>query len=651
YSADKGNTSFLKANKISNTIKNLSTDYNNNKWDEYIRYNDPFKSSFSINQQKALPNFGASLGWGKTYTLKNDHKLNLLFSVSANHTNESKEDAYVARLKANGTPLNEFTYDSYTSKLTMAGLLSVGYTLANNDTINYTLFFARNAIDDYKMREGQDAEEVQLVGSNSVAHIYTLFNNQLAGKHKLGDNLTLNWKGSYSSTSSDEPDRRQVMYEKQEGTSDLRLFTFNSGTMRYFGELTEKEAVGDVRMTYRPKAEGKTRIHFGGTYKNKRRDYSSIAFFYDLQHYKNNSIQNIYQIGSLINREQIENGQITIQKYFQPRQSYYAGMDIAAGFIETDYALNDAWLINLGLRYEHVNQWVKYWNDGGTGKRSSIQTGDLFPALNIKYSRNQSNIFRLSLSRTITRPSFIEMAPFLYSESYGSAEIRGNDQLKNAYNYNADLRYEFYPKNSHDLFSITLYYKYLDKPIEQVQEYSGGSPQQTFYNADKGMAAGVEMEYRKEISKNLQLTMNGSYMYTNVDLPSSGGGNYTEAERELQGASPYLGNADLVYSLPCKKEQSTLNFALIYNVQGPRIHSVGTNGAGDVKQEAYHTLNFVSNYTLQKHWSFKIEINNLLNSTVHFKQTVLQSGLPNKKIDSEYYKNGTAIELGMNYKF
>ena len=97
----------------------------------------------------------------------------------------------------------------------------------------------------------------------------------------------------------------------------------------------------------------------------------------------------------------------------------------------------------------------------------------------------------------MTRPSFIEMAPFLYQESYGSAQIRGNADLKNGYNYNLDLRYEFFGENG-DMFSATAYYKHLEDPIEQIQQLSGGATIHSFQNANNGMAAGLEVEFRKD---------------------------------------------------------------------------------------------------------------------------------------------------------
>lgn len=651
YTSNKPSLGMLKTNNISESIKKLSTSFQDNQWNKYIRSNDPFKTTFSIKERKALPNFGASLSFGKTWNLKNNHKINFIFSGTAKNSSAIQEDAYVARLKANGEALNEFNYNNYTQKLDLAALASLGYHFNTTNRIQYTLFYARNAVDNYKRREGQDAEQLQLVGSNSTYHVYTLLNNQLAGHHQLNDKLLLDWKGSYGTTSSDEPDRRQVMFRRLDD-GKLHFFSFNSGTMRYFGELQEKETVGDVKMTYLLK--DKHKIKWGASYKKKNRDYTSIAFFYDMNNYRGVAFEDdeIYHVDAYLNPQKIANGTVKVTKYYQPYQSYKAGTEIIAGFAETDYYLNSHFLINFGVRYEHVKQWVNYANDGGTKLRSEIAANDFFPSLNLKYNWNPRNVIRLSMSRTITRPSFIEMAPFLYSESYGSAEIRGNAELKNAYNYNLDLRYEFFPEKSDDLFSITGYFKYLDKPIEQVQEYTGGSPQHTFYNAESGMAAGVEVEYRKTINCHWQVGINGSYMYTNVDLPTDGGGNYTASERRLQGASPYLGNVDLLYSKRFEASENQLNIAFVYNLQGPRISSVGTNGAGDVIQQPIHTLNFVGNYKLKNHWGFKVEVKNLLNSTLKFKQDLLDSNLKKiGKVDSEYFKNGTTVSIGISYKF
>ena len=610
---------------------------------DYARNNDPFGTNFAISKHRSLPEFGGNLGGGKSWTLPNGNRLSVLASVGVSNENQILKDAYVTTMTAQGTHLDKFNYDSYSSALKIAGLGNIGYSFRQADHINFTVFYARNAINDYMSREGIDAEKNNITSSNSVFHAYSLLNNQLLGHHELTSQWDVNWSASYGLTNSDEPDRRQVVFFRNEGSDKLNLFKLNQTTNRYFGELQEKEIVGDLRTSY--KWGDANLIRVGGTYKSKKRDFESVNFYYDINAL-NADVTNIYDTNGYLNQENIANGTIKANIDAQPRYNYYAGMDVWAGFAEIEYYPMESLLVNVGLRYEQAKQWVRYWTDGGQEKKTNLDKGDFFPALNLKYSLNETNSLRLSVSRTVTRPSFIEMAPFLYQESYGSAYIRGNNELKNAYNYNIDLRYDFFPKrNNGDMFSVTGYFKKLKSPIEQTQESSGGTVIRSFRNAEDGIATGVEIEFRKELFKNFRIRANGSYMYTNVVLPE--GGVYTDSERALQGASPFLINADLSYT-PQLRGESDLTLALVYNVQGPRIETVGIYGTGNIKQQTLHTMDFIASYAINKHLSLRLQMKDLLNSTIRFKQELPATG---QKVEVESFRPGTSAEIGVSYRF
>ena len=610
---------------------------------DYARNNDPFGTNFAISKHRSLPEFGGNLGGGKSWTLPNGNRLSVLASVGVSNENQILKDAYVTTMTAQGTHLDKFNYDSYSSALKIAGLGNIGYSFRQADHINFTVFYARNAINDYMSREGIDAEKNNITSSNSVFHAYSLLNNQLLGHHELTSQWDVNWSASYGLTNSNEPDRRQVVFFRNEGSDKLNLFKLNQTTNRYFGELQEKEIVGDLRTSY--KWGDANLIRVGGTYKSKKRDFESVNFYYDINAL-NADVTNIYDTNGYLNQENIANGTIKANIDAQPRYNYYAGMDVWAGFAEIEYYPMESLLVNVGLRYEQAKQWVRYWTDGGQEKKTNLDKGDFFPALNLKYSLNETNSLRLSVSRTVTRPSFIEMAPFLYQESYGSAYIRGNNELKNAYNYNIDLRYDFFPKrNNGDMFSVTGYFKKLKSPIEQTQESSGGTVIRSFRNAEDGIATGVEIEFRKELFKNFRIGANGSYMYTNVVLPE--GGVYTDSERALQGASPFLINADLSYT-PQLRGESDLTLALVYNVQGPRIETVGIYGTGNIKQQTLHTMDFIASYAINKHLSLRLQMKDLLNSTIRFKQELPATG---QKVEVESFRPGTSAEIGVSYRF
>lgn len=606
-------------------------------FEEYARHNRLFSTSFQVSKKTALPEFGGNIGFGKRFTL-GGNEVSVLGSIGVSNDLQTMDNASIRTLEATGNTLNEFNYDSYSNELKIAALGNLGYSFRTSDHIGYTFFYARNAIDTYMRREGVDYEDHHLIGSNNVTHIYSLQNHQVNGKHYFGKQWDLNWSGSYSKTSSDEPDRRQVMFIRED--DQIKLFKLNrQETMRYFGSLNEDEWVGDLTASYRFGDNNK--LQAGFTYKDKNRDYMGTRFYYNLNKL-NPTITDIYDTDSFLNMENVENGSITIDRKKQPKDSYTAGNSIYAGYIATEYYPVAPLLVNLGVRYEISKQWVDYYTDGGKAERSELNKNDLFPSLNIKYQMNEKNSLRFAFSRTVTRPSFIEMAPFLYQESYGSAQIRGNADLQNGYNYNIDLRYELFEKNG-DMLSITAYYKHLKAPIERVQTLSGGSAVHSFRNADNGMATGVEIEFRKEIVKDLRFGVNGSYMYTNVKLPE--GGAYTNSQRALQGASPYLANADLTYS-PAFSNDRQLSVALLYNLQGPRIHSVGISGLGDIKQQPVHTLNFTGSYRFNRRFAVKLQVNDLLNQDILFKQEVPTTG---DKVEVERFRKGTGFEVGFSY--
>ena len=606
---------------------------------QYVKTKDIFDTDFSVSKHRTLPALGGNLAWGRDFRVGRQ-TVSVLASGGMSNGQQTMDNAWFRLLEATGRTTDEYEYDSYASELKIAALASLSTTLRDADRISYTLFYARNAVDTYMLREGYDQESHQLLGSNDVMHVYKLMTHQLNGRHAFGERWLLRWSGSWSATSSDEPDRRQVMYLRGEDGS-LSLFKLNQQeTMRYFGTLDEDEWNAHAAVDYTFGAGHK--LTAGLSWKDKRRDYAGTRFYYDLS--KLSPVIDDPLNPDFLGFGNVADGSLTINRQKQPKDSYEAGNRIYAGYLSLDLQATPLLLINAGVRYEASQQWVRYYNDQSIRERRDLDKYDLFPALNIRYSLTDEQQLRLAASRTITRPSFIEMAPFLYQESYGSVQLRGNEALQNSYNYNLDLRYELLNRRG-DMVSVTGYYKYLDEPIERVQMLAGGAAVHTFRNADNGMAAGVEIELRKTLVRDLRLGINGTYMYTNVKLPE--GGVYTNKERALQGASPYLLNADLTWT-PRFGGERQLNLALLYNLQGPRIQAVGISGLGDVTQRPVHTLNFSAAYRFSARAELKMQLTDLLNRALVFEQEVPQT---NRTVEVERYRRGTGFEIGLNLKF
>ncbi|MDR0661190.1 MAG: TonB-dependent receptor [Prevotellaceae bacterium] len=645
YSSDKGSVGIpylgiSKGLNLSNKVKNIRAD----DFDQYQQTHNPFKTSFAINKNTALPEFGVDFGLGKSWMIGRK-KLNALFDINFNNDYTIYDDAYISTVNAQGIIRDQYSYNKYAYETTTTALGQLNYTIRDNDMLSYNIMFVNNTEDSFTERAGFDAEGIELLGSNSVYHIYTLLNNQLTGSHYLVNNrLLADWQVSYGRTTSDEPDRRQVMFTENNDGS-LSLFKLNQQeTMRYFGELFEDEWNGDIRFKYSLN-KGEDNINFlraGASIRSKSRDFYSANFYYNVKNL-HPQIDNIYDTDSYLSYENVRNGTIQISKNSQPRNKYFADADIYAAFVDFEFYLAKQLLLAAGIRYEHSRLWVNYWTDAAKEMESELVADDLFPAINLKYNPRNNQNLRFSLSRTVTRPSFIEMAPFEYKESYGGATIRGNADIQNGYNYNVDLRYELF-RGYGDMYSLGVYYKYLDSPIERIQEYSG-SLVQSFRNVDKGIVAGAELEVRKYLAKNLKVDFNASYIYTHISLPEDG--LYTDKSRALQGASPYLLNLDLNYT-PKFSQDRELSLSAVYNLRGQRISSVGINKVSNVVEEEFNSLDFIASYALSEKMKIKLQAKNIFNQKQEFTQEIKTTG---KKEVVEYYKKGVGVALGFSMNF
>lgn len=627
---------FNRAINLSSEVKNMgSKDF------ATLRQN-PFATDFSARKGTAMPEIGLSVSGGKSFDF-GGNRLDL--SVNAGFENEYTfyDNAYQSTLTAQGEVLDAFMSDKWSYETTTSVLGQASFSLKNKNRFSYNLLYVNKSEDNFSTREGHDAEGMPLLANNALYRNYQLLNNQLIGVHEIASKWNIDWKGAYGQTKSNEPDRRQIMYLRNEDGS-YELFKLNQQeTSRFFAELNENEWTGNAALTFMPqgrdRAENKFRI--GGAYRQKSRDFESANYYYNLKDI-NPEITDIYN-PDFINDANLANGSVSIKRVALPRNNYYADNRVAAAFVDFEYRIVKQLILSGGLRYESAKQSVKYWTDAGKEQLAELKSDDIFPALNLKYSINDKQNLLFSSSRTVTRPSFIEMAPFEYKESYGGAAVRGYADLQNGYNYNVDLRYELYP-SAGDLISFSGYYKYLDSPIERVQEYAGAAIH-TFRNVDKGQVAGLEAEFRKSILKNLRMGLNASYIFTRIELPE--GGIYTDKKRALQGASPYLINADINWS-PLQHNEKNLSLALVYNLRGPRIASVGINGVGNVVEEAFHSLDFNAIMQFSSKMQLKLSAKNLLDQANRYKQEIADTG-EEKLVEKQ--KKGLSFSIGFNYSF
>ncbi len=134
------------------------------------------------------------------------------------------------------------------------------------------------------------------------------------------------------------------------------------------------------------------------------------------------------------------------------------------------------------------------------------------------------------------------------------------------------MRYEYFPGKL-NMFSVTLFWKYIYRPLEQVLAQGATVYLNTYTlkNADYANNLGIELEVRQQLGidsylKNFHLYGNAMFQNSNVKDDRTG-----NTQRPLQGQSPYLVNTGILF----KEPKTNINFDVFYNRYGRQIVIIG----------------------------------------------------------------------------
>ena len=112
--------------------------------------------------------------------------------------------------------------------------------------------------------------------------------------------------------------------------------------------------------------------------------------------------------------------------------------------------------LNTGLRTEY-----NVFNIGTadfSGQKLNVKRDylDLLPSLNLTYAATEKTKWRTSLSKTLARPEFREVANFAYYDFVRNAQILGNKNIEKSDIYNVDFKWELYPKSG-EIFAVGVF--------------------------------------------------------------------------------------------------------------------------------------------------------------------------------------------------
>ena len=611
-----------------------------------------FKNSLDPKQTNFNPDHSYSVAAGNKFYVGEDlNPLNVL--VLANYSQSNTfTDEIVRNTTTNGTIYQDQKGEKYERNISQMLLGNVNYLMKNDNELSYNLMMIHSNnqyVADYlgMSDKFQSSDRSQGFMRRQQANDNLLVVNQINSSWKLSDKWELNAGLAYNYVSGNEPDRR-INYLSETETENLYTPTRGTGSQqRYFSELTEHDLNMKIEAIFNlpDKIDGSSMLKFGYTGRMVKDAFEAVE--YDMSAIGSESFNlNELKLDNFFNQNNLTAGKFSLDRN---NDIYDVKKYINAVYADATYRLAESFTANVGVRMDYVLMNIDYnVNRGGDQGSEDINKPFILPSLNFKYDVAEKHSLRLGLSKTYTLPQSKEISPFRYIGV--NFKSQGNQNLKPSDNYNIDLKWDFYP-SAGELISVGAFYKYIQNPISRIEIASAGGYLSYENISDCATAAGVEFELRKDIFKHtagealhkMNFGLNGAYTYTMAKVEQA----TDPTGSQLEGAAPFIGNADITYQF--KRNDFGITGTIVCNYFSDRVYTIGTQGYKDIIEKGVPTLDIVIGGQINKHLSLDLKMKNLINPSYQLFREA--SGENNEKIILNDYTKGRNFSIGLTYKF
>lgn len=595
-------------------------------------------NNFVASKSMASPDYSVGLSFGRNMTV-GGKKLSAINSV--NYSTSFQQftrdfNRYFEWVDQSQPIIPRFQYDdqSYEKQNRISILSNWRLRLSDKSNITFKNLYNQIGENETILRTGFDY--IQRPNDNLANYLLgyrsrSIYTGQMEGNHELSERSSVRWVVGGSFLREDEPDLRRFRTYRPKDQSDQPFIMqlppssnlFETG--RYYGNLFEYSVNNglDYTWTFAGFNQKKSNLKAGYYADYRYRDFSSRYFSYLYPGFFNPTIgEQISRLplDQIFSKENIKTTDgLVIEEGTRPIDSYTASNMLGAGYISTDLPLG-RFDVSTGVRTEYNVQTMKSRDDFS---EITVENPVLsvLPFINTGFNINDQSVIRLAYSRTVNRPEFRELAPFLFYDYKMEAGRFGNPDLKQATIDNLDLRYEIYMRPG-ETFNIGGFYKYFNDPIENKTIITTEQPSFTFINADFAQNYGLEVEFRKSLNgmtnsgvlDRFSISTNASVIWSEVDLGSTAVAQ--SRVRALQGQSPYIINAAVFYD----HQEYGISGSLVYNIFGDRIYSVGDVLFPTIYELSRNSMDLTITKRFGKRTSYKLGIQNLLDAPFRFYQ-------------------------------
>ena len=667
-------------------------------------------SSLLVMQEGTVPaDFSLGATGGERYDLNEDISMGVLAAATYSNEWSTKQGTRGFADSADEGLNTRFQNDLYSTQNSVGfnGFATIGFDLYNNHEVRATALIARSTDKEARTVQGIDFDDNFERNDNLEWFERQLWTTQLSGEHFFPSlmDLKVEWRASYSEALRDAPYQFSILY--QDSGQGLQTTSNSADTTFTFSRVDDDSTDLGIDLELPLVRNGSDCALFCETdlragYAYVENDRSATSRIFAIEGLPNSSTRIDYLLASLYANGQLDSSSIGGATF---PEKYIATLEVDALYAGFDTQVTPYIRAALGARYERAIEAVDTQAIGADPALNFVESCidreadgscdyeyDILPAATVTWNPLDDLQVRAGYSQTITRPQFRELAPTEFINTETDVNFIGNPFLINAELKNYDIRAEYY--FSRDQFvTFGVFYKDMDRPIEEINQRQADTPKTTFINVPSAELYGAEIEYEQVVPlferfgwgffRDREFTVKANYTWSDSEvtagrapadlglttaefcaqfpdecvvtnqnpltptpflLPAAG---LIEDGRRLQGQSEHLFNLQLVYADEAAKTEANL----LINYASERIRSGEALALNipAIVEEPPITLDFILNKGFgyrEGEYELSFKVQNLLGDDYEAYQE--RGG---DRVDVDVYDLGTSVSLGLKRRF
>ncbi|MGD8394725.1 MAG: TonB-dependent receptor [Candidatus Eiseniibacteriota bacterium] len=544
------------------------------------------------------------------------------------------------------------------------------YRLSQGTLLKTNLVLTRTTDNRAAISEGYDYDHGRFQRLYSLAfEERNMLSGSITVDHELPLDSKLDWQVGYSQAFREEPDRREVLYEKvsEDDSFEISKRGGIKPVERLFGDT--EEYVRTARVNF------EMPVVRTSSFQNALKVGLSIRDRLRSEEYRRFNLwcpPPFSRCGDLANELEVTltdpdaEGRWRFEEFTVGDDRYSGSHQVRAAYGQFDMNLTDPLTrlplrLAVGARFEDSDQEVRV---PGRAVVASNHDDDWAPAANATWALSNRQNLRLSYSETLNRPELRELAPLRYFDWETEQLEQGNTELEQARLKNYDVRWEFYPGTG-EYLGAAFFYKDLQGAINKVLGATTGNFITTPQNGDSGLLRGIELEFRGPVShlwwgmdrltlghlgespgflRRMGLSANYSLIHSETNTPPPGA-----TDSSILQHTPLLGQSSYTLNLGLYQTVDVFDLSLLYKAFGERldrIYSLGTDVSGDIYELPVKSLDATVAWNYRRDLKIKLAAENLLDDAQEFifGDTETDSGLVARR-----WLPGRKVSLSISY--